>query len=308
MKIFNFVFAVMAATLAIYATGCSDNVQDGYSDNVSAVECDDAVTRSSYDAEAQAYAELNEELMQLSEVYPPEIMARAINLKYFGAAVLADVIGACIGGGTMFNIASAVVTSVTCSGLAYRTTKAIDNYPELRVPTLTTLDPNINMLTVLGQVEYTGYLHNLILSEVVEELGVNITVLPEEHLKLCVLEKTVRYFSIPAEERYNFMVDSTLNQTIADVVEDFDDVPSNVILNRVLSVCPNRSNEMAVVNTFCHQYNHYASQNTKDSYANDFINVVRNSSVSLNSKNYIISAVSVANQSDKFWVPVSVND
>lgn len=308
MKKFYFVLAAIATTLAIGATACSENVQDDYSENVSVVEFDDAVTRSECDAEVEAFAELNQELMQLSEIYPSEVIARSNRPFWNGLKkiVAADAIGACcaIGPSVIWSL------NIVHLGAIYSSLRELaeildpDNPVLDYLPRVPELNPNINTNTASGVAEYAGYIHNLVLYDVYSELGENIRIVPSEYIKETIVRKYSRYGRSTVEENSYFVRDTISPSRCSAIMADFDQLTPQQFIARMATVIPNRANEINIFGTFCCQYNDYVNQTTKDSYTTAFMRTVRNSSISIDSKNYIISAVSVANYSDKLWEPV----
>lgn len=167
------------------------------------------------------------------------------------------------------------------------------------------LDSNINLLTINGSAEYVGYIHNIALYDVYAELGLNVLIVPEEYVKESIIRKFARYNYTSQSVNLIFIMDTDLSEDILFAMDDFDNTEPQQFISRLASDMPNRTNEINAFGTFCYQYNGYTSQTTKDNYTAAFMGTVRDSNISTSSKNFIISAVSVANYSDKLWEPVN---
>lgn len=292
--------------LVVCATACSENQRSENLEKVYEDDSCDVLTRSECDEEVVAFAELNQELMQLSEIYPPEVMARANNTFWGGLKkiAVADAVGACYVIGVTWSLSYAKLGAIYSSLREF--VELMDpNNPALDyLPSFPELNPNININTINGVAEYAGYIHNLVLYDVYTELGDNLRILPEEYIKETIVRKLSRYDSGSSEVYSYFVRDTISSERCSLLMDDFDQLTPQQFIARIASEVPDRSNEINIFGTFCHQYNGYVNQETKDDYTVAFMNTVRNSGVSVNSKNYIISAVSVANYSDKLWEPV----
>lgn len=306
MKRLFVILAAITATVVICATACSKATENENADIV-------CVTNSSTPVatlldESEAFEELKQELEQLADVYPSEIMMRNSNRPFWQGLkklAVADAVGACCGIVQTWTAPGAYLGAVYSSLLEFVRIMTDDNEEQKYIPEEPVIDPNINISTITGNADYMGYIHNLVLYNIYDELGQNLYVLPDEYIKVKIVEECAAFGVTANQTNSYFMLDETLSDDYRAIMNRFDTLEPQQFIGSLSDQYPEKENEISLFGTFCLQYDSYTNQNTKDNYTLSFINIVRGSSINTVSKNCIISAVSVANASDKMWVPVN---
>lgn len=251
--------------------------------------------------EDEAFAELNEQLLLLAQEYPTEIVCPRASVRvWLRSIVLGDIIGACIGGGTTWNPVSIVLGAVFGSIKAAIIVARQDNGERYR-PRRQSLDPNVNTNTIQGSAEYSGYMHNIIVNDTFDELGAYVYQYNDDTIVTCIADKAYERMRISATEYLSFITNYDQRNRITDLINLYDSVPSIQLMDMIVEQYPSRRNEIESVSIFCNQYTGYEYQATKDSYTQAYLNTVRQSNISTESKDYIISVVQIANYSDKMW-------
>lgn len=249
------------------------------------------------EANEEAFRVLNEELRGLSEIYPSECQLRAGFRRWFLLIVGGDMIGAAIGACLGNPILGAILGSLKGAAIA-----AGLNTNDRYVPQRQNADPNMNISTIVGNAEYAGYMHNLIIYDVYRELGPYFENYTDEELEACIASKAQVRMRKPASEILSFY-ENTEYQTLLDrCLYNYNILPSENVFRQIASEHPSRTYEIETICVFGNQYSEYVNQSTKDSYTESFINIVKNSNINSNSKNFIISVVQIANYSENMWV------
>lgn len=252
------------------------------------------------EANEEAFRVLNEELRGLSEIYPSECQLRAGFRRWFLLIVGGDMIGAAIGACLGNPILGAILGSLKGAAVA-----AGLNTNDRYVPQRQNADPNMNVSTIVGNAEYAGYIHNLIIYDVYRELGPYFENYTNEELMECIASKAFYRMGKPISETMSFYANSTYHSMLNRSLYNYNLLPSEHIFLDIASEYPTITNEIETICIFGNQYSEYTNQTTKDNYTESFVDIVKNSNLGLNSKNFIISVVKIANYSERMWVLAS---
>lgn len=255
-------------------------------------------TNTCYEMNEEDFNTLKEELDELSQIYPSESVARAGGFRRWllyivGGDMIGAAIGACLGNPVLGAILGSLKGAAIAAGL---------NTNDRYVPQRQNADPNMNISTIVGNAEYAGYMHNLIIYDVYRELGPYFENYTDEELEACIASKAQVRMRKPASEILSFY-ENTEYQTLLDrCLYNYNILPSENVFRQIASEHPSRTYEIETICVFGNQYSEYVNQSTKDSYTESFINIVKNSNINSNSKNFIISVVQIANYSENMWV------
>ncbi len=143
-----------------------------------------------------------------------------------------------------------------------------------------------------------GFVHNRVIYEVYQDLGNRILTSSDEIIRSKVIEKMKKY--VPAIQ-FNT---SILNNTV--IPNLLDNTPSEDIFGMVAVQYPSRNNEVETLTLFCTKYSSIPDFTTRTRYVEDFTATVTSSGIGEDSKNYILSSISVASYSDMLWKEVVV--
>jgi len=150
-----------------------------------------------------------------------------------------------------------------------------------------------------------GFVHNRVIYEVYQDLGNRILTSSDEIIRSKVIEKMKKY--VPAIQFNTSILNNTVIPNLLDnAINSYENTPSEDIFGMVAVQYPSRNNEVETLTLFCTKYSSISDFTTRTRYVEDFTATVTSSGIGEDSKNYILSSISVASYSDMLWKEVVV--
>lgn len=299
----NFYYALFVALFAMIAVySCSRHIENAEPPQIVAISLSDDCNLETGSLNNIAFEELNSRLVELNDRYPSQIMSRGRFWNWFKRIVFGDFLGACLGAGVtwspvgavffgiMGSINGALYESHLSGGLAYVPENV--NIPESWNPMI------IRPIDV-------GFVHNRVIYEVYQDLGNRILTSSDEIIRSKVIEKMKKY--VPAIQFNTSILNNTVIPNLLDnAIKSYENTPSEDIFGMVAVQYPSRNNEVETLTLFCTKYSSISDFTTRTRYVEDFTATVTSSGIGEDSKNYILSSISVASYSDMLWKEVVV--
>ena len=250
----------------------------------------------------EAFEELNRQLLLLNEVYPTEIQERGRIWNWFKRIILGDVLGACLGACLTWNPVGSLLFGIlgSVNGCLYEYNQPNSTTYVIEVPAV---NPNFNSMSLTNVVN-SGYVHNMVISDIFETCGDELYTMTDSELRSEIIEGLEHYMPITNALKTTFRSDITNKRILNDAIRNYGVISSEAILYNIQNTYPEVSSELQTLSIFCDHYSGLLNESTRDSYTSSFISTVNTSAISTNSKNLIVSSVSIANYSTKLWVEV----
>lgn len=290
-------------TMAILIVSCQKETTSNHADVERDIQSaqttqtlEPTIPNTNFTIEDEAFKDLHAELEELSLLYPTEVNSRGRVWRWFTCVIGGDIIGAAIGACLGNPVLGAILGSLKGAGIA-----AGLNVNDRYIPKPQTPNPNMNIMSIAGNAQYAGYLHNLIIYDVYTTLGPNFENYSDAELENCIATWAFTRMRKSVSATQAFYANSSYKTLLNYSLNNYNTLSSEQLFRNISATYPSRANEIESICIFGEQYAGYINQATKDNYTESFVSTVQNSSISHDAKNFIISVVKVANHSDNMW-------
>lgn len=214
-------------------------------------------------------------------------VALADCIGYLGGSFMGPGAGLCFGA---FNSAKAAMIEIISAIM----TRSVTSEVILSKDLLYTNVP----LGDLESCDLVGEMHNQILDEIYAEHPECFETFTDEQWINAITEKITELF--PDEQLVDIHSYLDESKETVDIIMDPDN-DLDTAFNTLKARMPSRSNELEVVRTYCRTVNSIEENQRVIDYSNGFREIVVDSDINDDSKQYIQSAISVAGNSQLLW-------
>lgn len=154
-------------------------------------------------------------------------------------------------------------------------------------------------LELYDAADTVGLIHNQIISEIFNEKGEAIYSLSQNDLKELILDKVEKHcgpISLPIMEEL-----SELDANVQKMIKVFQDEDLEASMTAIVDLIPERQNEIMILDKYYSKLKELSSDQEVVEYTNKFNQLVDDSAISKDSKDFIGSAVSVGANSNLLW-------